>query len=47
VSGIVGAGLCTVGTVGYSAGGECVGGMGSVLTGWGKIREGSEMGKSG
>jgi hypothetical protein len=27
-------GLCTVGTLGYSVGGECVGGRGSLVTGW-------------
>jgi hypothetical protein len=31
-------GLCTVGTVGSSAGGEYVGGRGGIVTGWGRIR---------
>jgi hypothetical protein len=32
-----GVGLCIVGTVGKSTGGECVRGRGSVVTGWGRI----------
>jgi hypothetical protein len=28
--------LCEVGTVGWSAGGECVGEKGSLVTGWGE-----------
>jgi hypothetical protein len=31
-----GLGVCTVGTVGQSAGDECVGGWGSVVIGWGR-----------
>jgi hypothetical protein len=43
-----GLGLCTVGTVGYSGDGKCVGGRGSVLIGWGKIAGRCEgKGKSG
>jgi hypothetical protein len=43
-----GLGLCTIGIVGYSAGGLCVGGRDSVMTGWGRIGEGCEDGeKSG
>jgi hypothetical protein len=30
-------GLCKLGIVGWSAGNECVGGKGSLVTGWGKI----------
>jgi hypothetical protein len=30
-------GLCKVGIVGWSADGECVGGIGSVVTGWGRM----------
>jgi hypothetical protein len=41
-------GLCTVGTVGYLVGGECVSGRTSVLTGGGRIAGGGEdRGKSG
>jgi hypothetical protein len=40
--GLQGAGLYTVGTVGYSAGGECVGERGSVMTGWGRIKRRGE-----
>jgi hypothetical protein len=41
-------GLSTVGTVEYSVGGECVGGRGSLMTGWERIGgEGEEGGKSG
>jgi hypothetical protein len=40
-----GLGLCQVGTVGWSVGGECAGGRGSVVTGWGRIEgEGEEGG---
>jgi hypothetical protein len=43
-----GLGLCTVGTVGQSAGGEFVGGRVSVVTGWEKIGGGGEdRGQSG
>jgi hypothetical protein len=43
-----GLGLHIVGTVGYSVGGECVGGRGSGVTDWGMIRDGGEdEGKSG
>jgi hypothetical protein len=34
--------LCKVGTVGWSAGGECVGGRGSDVTGWGRLGRGGE-----
>jgi hypothetical protein len=34
--------VCTVVTMGQSAGGEYVGGRGSVVTGWGRIRGGGE-----
>jgi hypothetical protein len=33
-----GLGLCTVGTVDWLAAGECVGGRGSVVTGWGRMK---------
>jgi hypothetical protein len=43
-----GLGLCTVGTVGQSTGGACVGEKGSVVTGQGRIgRRGEDRGKSG
>jgi hypothetical protein len=43
VSGIAGGlGLSKVGTVGQSAGGECVRGKGSVETGWGRIGGGAK-----
>jgi hypothetical protein len=47
VSGIVGGcGLCKVGIVGWSAGDECVGGRGSLMTGWGRMgREGESRGR--
>jgi hypothetical protein len=35
-------GLCKVGIVGWSAGNECVGGSGSLVTGWGRIRRSGE-----
>jgi hypothetical protein len=45
--GLRGAGVCIVGTVGWSAGGKCVGGRGSVVTGWERIGGGGEdRGKS-
>jgi hypothetical protein len=48
VSGIAGVGLCKVGIVGWSAGDECEGGRGSLVTGWGriggKVRAGGESG---
>jgi hypothetical protein len=34
--------LCKVGTVGQSAGGECIRGRGIVVTGWGMMGEGGE-----
>jgi hypothetical protein len=34
--------VCTVGTIGWSVGGECVGGRGSVVTDWGRIGEGED-----
>jgi hypothetical protein len=40
--------LNAVGTAGQSAGGECIVGKGSVVTGWGKTGGGDEdRGKSG
>jgi hypothetical protein len=43
-----GLGLNAVGTAGQSAGGECIVGKGSVVTGWGKTGGGDEdRGKSG
>jgi hypothetical protein len=46
--GLWGLGLCKVGTVVWSAGGEWVGGRGSVVTGWGriggKVKAGEESG---
>jgi hypothetical protein len=35
-------GFCKVGTVAWSAGGECVGVRGSVVTGWGRTGGGGE-----
>jgi hypothetical protein len=32
-------GLCKVGIVSWSVGDECVGGRGSLATGWGRMRE--------
>jgi hypothetical protein len=40
MSGIAGFWLCTIVTVGWSVGGECVRGRCSVVTGWGRIRRG-------
>jgi hypothetical protein len=37
-----GAGIVCIGTVGYSAGSKCVGGRGSVVTGWERIGRGGE-----
>jgi hypothetical protein len=34
-----GLGLCKVGIVSWSVGDECVGGRGSLATGWGRMRE--------
>jgi hypothetical protein len=34
--------MCTVGTVGWLAGGECVGGRGSIVAGWGITGQGGE-----
>jgi hypothetical protein len=34
--------VCKVGTIGWSAGGEYVGGTGSVVTGWGRMERGGE-----
>jgi hypothetical protein len=43
-----GMGLCAIGTVGQTVGGECAGGKGRVVTGWGRIEGGGEdRGKSG
>jgi hypothetical protein len=36
VQNLQGLSLCTVGTVVYPAGGDCVGGNSSVVTGWGR-----------
>jgi hypothetical protein len=39
-------GLCKVGIVGWSAGGECIGGRGSLLTVWGRMEgEGKDRGR--
>jgi hypothetical protein len=43
--GLQGLGLYTVGTVSQSAGGECVRGSSSVLTGWGRIGGEVKIGK--
>jgi hypothetical protein len=43
--GLQGAGVYTVGTEGYSVGGECVGGCGSVVTGWEIVGGGGEDGE--
>jgi hypothetical protein len=45
VSNCRGLAFCTVGTVGWSVGGECVGERGSVMTGCGWIRGGGEDGE--
>jgi hypothetical protein len=37
-----GLGLCKVGIVGWSIGDECVGGRGSLVIGWGRMRGESE-----
>jgi hypothetical protein len=38
-------GLCKVGTVGWSAGGECVGRRGSLVTGWRRMGMKVKMGE--
>jgi hypothetical protein len=35
-------GLCKVDIVGWSAGGDCVGGRGSLMIGWGSMEEEGE-----
>jgi hypothetical protein len=42
VSGLQGVGLCKVGTASLSAGGKCVGGRDSVVTGLGRMGEGGQ-----
>jgi hypothetical protein len=38
--------LCTVGIVGWTAGGECARGRGRVVNGWGRVGgEGEDMGR--